>query len=406
MPGTTVRIEQIQSAMDGGGDRRRRPAPGRERRARDATGTCRSPGLGFVVIGRSGGAIAARARVRGRGGRRGLARRHPHVPRDPQRRAGDRRRDRAAPRRPRARARRGRRRRSASRAASSRSRPARCSASRTPSGCRRRRCSSRRSQTERLVDVTRAARVDPLGQDRARHRATAAHERDRGLRPERVQGGRGSRRDRDRGARRRRARDHRAGARLQGRPLGARLLHDLLGPRARARAGSTGARARGGSSRATSSCSSSARSPTATGRITRARSCAGTRDPGSCRRPTTRCAPPRAPVSRPRSPARRGGDVDRASRAVCAAAGFTQFPHHTGHGTGFRYHESRPQLVPGGTDVAAGGQRDHHRAGHLLARARRRRPPRGQRRRHAPRAPWCLRRPTTRSTYPDGHRVL
>jgi Xaa-Pro dipeptidase len=50
-----------------------------------------------------------------------------------------------------------------------------------------------------------------------------------------------------------------------------------------------------------------------------------------------------------------GGEVDAASRAVCAAAGFTQFPHHTGHGTGFRYHESRPQLVPGGTDVLQAG---------------------------------------------------
>jgi Xaa-Pro dipeptidase len=50
-----------------------------------------------------------------------------------------------------------------------------------------------------------------------------------------------------------------------------------------------------------------------------------------------------------------GGEVDRASRAVCTAAGFTQFPHHTGHGTGFRYHESRPQLVPGGTDVLQAG---------------------------------------------------
>jgi Xaa-Pro dipeptidase len=50
-------------------------------------------------------------------------------------------------------------------------------------------------------------------------------------------------------------------------------------------------------------------------------------------------------------PGATGDEVDRASRAVCAAAGFTQFPHHTGHGTGFRYHESRPQLVPGGTDV-------------------------------------------------------
>jgi Xaa-Pro aminopeptidase len=41
-----------------------------------------------------------------------------------------------------------------------------------------------------------------------------------------------------------------------------------------------------------------------------------------------------------------GGEVDAASRAAVAARGFTQFPHHTGHGTGFRYHESRPQLVP------------------------------------------------------------
>jgi Xaa-Pro dipeptidase len=53
-----------------------------------------------------------------------------------------------------------------------------------------------------------------------------------------------------------------------------------------------------------------------------------------------------------------GGEVDRISRAACAAAGFTQFPHHTGHGTGFRYHESRPQLVPDGTDVL--------RAGHVI----------------------------------------
>ena len=33
--------------------------------------------------------------------------------------------------------------------------------------------------------------------------------------------------------------------------------------------------------------------------------------------------------------------------------GFSQFPHHTGHGVGFRYHESRPQLVPGGEHVLA-----------------------------------------------------
>jgi Xaa-Pro aminopeptidase len=44
-----------------------------------------------------------------------------------------------------------------------------------------------------------------------------------------------------------------------------------------------------------------------------------------------------------------GGDVDAASRSTCASAGFEQFPHHTGHGVGFRLHESRPQLVPGST---------------------------------------------------------
>ena len=54
-------------------------------------------------------------------------------------------------------------------------------------------------------------------------------------------------------------------------------------------------------------------------------------------------------------PGATGGEVDAASRAACAAAGFTQFPHHTGHGTGFRYHESRPGLVPGGADVLAAG---------------------------------------------------
>lgn len=50
-------------------------------------------------------------------------------------------------------------------------------------------------------------------------------------------------------------------------------------------------------------------------------------------------------------PGATGDDVDRASREACQAAGFEQFPHHTGHGTGFRYHESRPQLVPGSVHV-------------------------------------------------------
>ncbi len=54
-----------------------------------------------------------------------------------------------------------------------------------------------------------------------------------------------------------------------------------------------------------------------------------------------------------------GGAVDAASRSACLAAGFEQFPHHTGHGTGFRYHESRPQIVPDSDHVIA--------AGHVIA---------------------------------------
>jgi Xaa-Pro dipeptidase len=54
-----------------------------------------------------------------------------------------------------------------------------------------------------------------------------------------------------------------------------------------------------------------------------------------------------------------GEAVDAASRAACLAAGFEQFPHHTGHGTGFRYHESRPQIVPGSDHIVS--------AGHVIA---------------------------------------
>ena len=50
-----------------------------------------------------------------------------------------------------------------------------------------------------------------------------------------------------------------------------------------------------------------------------------------------------------------GGEVDAASRAAVATAGFEQFPHHTGHGTGFRYHESKPQLVPGSEHALEAG---------------------------------------------------
>jgi len=52
-------------------------------------------------------------------------------------------------------------------------------------------------------------------------------------------------------------------------------------------------------------------------------------------------------------PGASGHEVDAASRAACAASGFEQFLHHTGHGVGFRYHESMPQLVPGSEHVLA-----------------------------------------------------
>lgn len=45
-----------------------------------------------------------------------------------------------------------------------------------------------------------------------------------------------------------------------------------------------------------------------------------------------------------------GGEVDAAARLACSESGFTQFPHHTGHGLGFRYHESRPRIVPSSPD--------------------------------------------------------
>ena len=50
-------------------------------------------------------------------------------------------------------------------------------------------------------------------------------------------------------------------------------------------------------------------------------------------------------------PGATGGEVDAASREACAAAGFEQFPHHTGHGVGFRYHESMPWITKGSDQV-------------------------------------------------------
>jgi Xaa-Pro dipeptidase len=41
------------------------------------------------------------------------------------------------------------------------------------------------------------------------------------------------------------------------------------------------------------------------------------------------------------------GDVDALVRSVVAASGY-EYPHHTGHGVGFRWHE-QPRIVPGGS---------------------------------------------------------
>jgi Xaa-Pro dipeptidase len=55
-------------------------------------------------------------------------------------------------------------------------------------------------------------------------------------------------------------------------------------------------------------------------------------------------------------PGATGDEVDAAARKACADQGFVQFPHHTGHGTGFRYHESRPALTHGSTHLLLEGQ--------------------------------------------------
>jgi Xaa-Pro dipeptidase len=54
-------------------------------------------------------------------------------------------------------------------------------------------------------------------------------------------------------------------------------------------------------------------------------------------------------------PGATGAEVDAASRAACAEAGFEQFPHHTGHGVGFRYHESLPWITRGSEHVLEAG---------------------------------------------------
>jgi Xaa-Pro aminopeptidase len=52
-------------------------------------------------------------------------------------------------------------------------------------------------------------------------------------------------------------------------------------------------------------------------------------------------------------PGARAGDVDRGVRAEIEAAGHS-YPHHTGHGVGFHWHEE-PRIVPGGATVLEPG---------------------------------------------------
>jgi Xaa-Pro dipeptidase len=50
-------------------------------------------------------------------------------------------------------------------------------------------------------------------------------------------------------------------------------------------------------------------------------------------------------------PAATGADADEAARSVIREAGYgDSFPHITGHGVGFCYHESTPRLAPGVTE--------------------------------------------------------
>jgi Xaa-Pro aminopeptidase len=49
-----------------------------------------------------------------------------------------------------------------------------------------------------------------------------------------------------------------------------------------------------------------------------------------------------------------GGEVDRAAREVMQERGLS-YPHHTGHGTGFRYHEAKPSIIPNSSDEIKAG---------------------------------------------------
>ena len=117
-------------------------------------------------------------------------------------------------------------------------------------------------------------------------------------------------------------------------------------------AGSTSAPAIAGSSRTTSSCSSSAPRPTDTGRITPGPSWPGGPLLVSARRstPSTRRSGRRSP-----QPGRGRRGTRLMAPPASAAAGFEQFPHHTGHGVGFRYHEAMPWLTKGSEHVLEHG---------------------------------------------------
>jgi Xaa-Pro aminopeptidase len=55
-------------------------------------------------------------------------------------------------------------------------------------------------------------------------------------------------------------------------------------------------------------------------------------------------------------PGATGAEVDAAARSVCEESGLPGvFPHQTGHGVGFRYHETKPNLMPGSEAVLAEG---------------------------------------------------
>jgi Xaa-Pro dipeptidase len=69
----------------------------------------------------------------------------------------------------------------------------------------------------------------------------------------------------------------------------------------------------------------------------------------------TLCAAQKAAIGAIR-PGVTGAEVDEAGRAVIREAGYGgAFPHITGHGLGFAYHEPAPKLAPGSTDLLEAG---------------------------------------------------